>query len=291
MFLGELVSRETATSYVSRWRQALFRGACLVAVIYCLLLLLLLWFENTLLYPAPQFPAGEWKAAYLGHEEVQFSSEDGTSLVGWLVEHPEPRAVVLYCHGNGESLGFLGPYLQNLRDRQRVTVFAFDYRGYGKSGGEVGEVGILADGDAAQRWLAKRLDLPLDQIVLMGRSLGTGVAVDLAAKNGARGLVLQNAFSSLPDAAAETYWFAPVRWLMRNRYDSISKIGRYHGPVLMSHGTADSLVPLKLGRQLYDAIPSPERQFFAIENGGHNDPEPPEYDAALDAFLAALPAE
>ena len=123
----------------------------------------------------------------------------------------------------------------------------------------------------------------------MGRSLGGCIAVDLAAKNGARGLILQNTTTTIPDAAASMYWFLPVRWLMKNRYDSLSKIGRYPGPVLMSHGTADTLIPFAIGKRLFDAIPGTKKRFFPIEGGGHNDAEPPAYNAALDDFLASLP--
>ena len=261
------------------------------ALLYLLVLLLLVHFENTLLYPAPKFPDGDWTAAYLPHEDVFFNSADGTELHGWLVEHPWPQAVLLYCHGNGDCVGFLGQYLQELRDRQRVTVFAFDYRGYGKSEGSPSESGIVADGHAAQLWLAERTKRKPADIVLMGRSLGAGVAVDLAVTSGARGLILQNAPTSMPDAAARIYWFVPVHLLMKNRFDSLSKIGRYQGPVLSSHGTADDLVPYNLGRKLFEAAPGSHKTFFAIEGGGHNDPEPQAYDAVLDEFLGSLPRE
>jgi uncharacterized protein len=260
-------------------------------LLYCLVLLLLLFLENALLYPAPKYPEGDWTAAELPHEDVFFTSADGTKLHGWLVEHPQPRAIVLYCHGNGDCVGYLGPYLKELRDEQRVTVFAFDYRGYGRSDGSPSEAGVLADGRAAQQWLAERTKKKPAEIVLMGRSLGAAVAVDLAVKNGARGLILQNASTSIPDAAARIYWFVPVRWLMKNRYDSLSKIGRYHGPLLASHGTADNLVPIDLGRKLFEAAGGPQKRFFTLEGRGHNDPEPPEYDAALDEFLESLPQE
>jgi fermentation-respiration switch protein FrsA (DUF1100 family) len=260
------------------------------ALIYCVLLLVLLFLENWLLYPATKFPdpRGDWTAKYLPHEDVEFSAADGTKLHGWLVEHEQPRAVILYCHGNGDCLGFLGWYLKELRDRQRVTIFAFDYRGYGKSEGSPSEAGLLADGHAAQTWLAQRLKIQPADIVLMGRSLGGCVAVDLAASNGARGLILQNTPTSIPDAAARIYWFAPVHWFMKNRYDSLSKIGRYHGPVLMSHGTGDTLVPIALGQELFDAVPSSQKRLIVIDNAGHNDPEPRSYDAAVDEFLESL---
>jgi fermentation-respiration switch protein FrsA (DUF1100 family) len=264
------------------------RGA---ALIYLSLLLVLLLLENALLYPVPPRSEGDWTASYLPHEDIFFSSADGTKLHGWYIEHPQARAVLLYCHGNGDAVGFLGPYLKELRDRHRLAIFAFDYRGYGRSEGLPGEAGTLADGHAAQLWLAERTRRRPSDIVLMGRSLGAGVAVDLAARNGARGLILQNAPTSIPDAAAYIYWFVPVRLLMKNRYDSLSKIGRYDGPLLMSHGAADELVPCSLGRKLFEASPSAQKRFIEFHGGRHNDIEPPEYDQALDEFLDSLPKE
>jgi uncharacterized protein len=266
-----------------------FRLLRLAALIYCVLLLVLLFLENTLLYPAPKYPEGDWKAAYLPHQDVEFASADGTKLHGWFVEHENPRAILLYCHGNGDCIGYLGPYLKDLRDKHRLSVFAFDYRGYGKSAGSPSEAGILADGHAAQLWLAERTGNKPAEIVLMGRSLGGGVAVDLAVKNGARGLILQNTPTSIPDAASRICWFFPVHLLMKNRYDSLSKIGRYSGPVLISHGCADTTVPFSLGQKLFAAVTSQAKRFLPIENCGHNDPEPPSYEAALDEFLESLP--
>jgi hypothetical protein len=272
----------SAGRFALRWGREAIAG-------YLLVLLLLLFFENTLLYPAPRYPTGDWTAAGLAHEDVFFASADGTKLHGWLFEHESPRAVILYAHGNGDCVAYLGPYLSQVRDKLRVSVFAFDYRGYGRSEGSPNEPGILADGEAAHRWLAKRTGKRLDEIVLMGRSLGGGVVVNLAAQNGARGLILQSTFTSLPDAVARMYPWVPVRLLMHNRYDSLSKIARYDGPVLASHGTADELVPLELGRKLYDAAPTTRKELFTIEGGGHNSPEPREYYLMLDRWLDELP--
>ncbi|MCI0360548.1 MAG: alpha/beta hydrolase [Planctomycetaceae bacterium] len=266
-----------------------FRGGRVALAGYLLVLLLLLFFENTLLYPAPRYPNGDWTAAEIAHEDVFFASADGTKLHGWYLEHAAPRAVMLYAHGNGDCVAYLGPYLGELRDELRVSVFVFDYRGYGRSEGSPIEQGILEDGDAAHRWLAERTGKQLNEIVLMGRSLGGAVAVHLADRNGARGLVLQNTWTSLPDAAARLYPWAPVRWLMRNRYESLAKIAGYSGPLLSSHGTADELVPIDLGRQLFDAAPTSQKEFFMIEGGNHNTPEPREYYRALDRWIDELP--
>ena len=264
------------------------RGA---AVTYLLVLLLLLFLENTLLYPAPKYPAGDWEGAAFPHEDVYFASLDGTRLHGWYLEHQEPRAIVLYLHGNGDCVAYLGPYLAAVRDKLRLSIFVIDYRGYGRSEGAPFEKGILEDGDAAQRWLAERAGCRLEDVVLMGRSLGGAVAIDLAARNGARGLIVQSSFTSMPDVAALHYPWAPVRWLMRNRYDSLSKIASYKGPLLASHGTADSLVPAELGRRLFEAAVTENKRFVPIEGGDHNSPEPQEYYAILDRWLNELPPE
>src|SRR5262245_6597004 len=255
------VSRSPLVARLGRIGLRLLRFAALV---YCVLLLVLLFLENTLLYPAPKFPEGDWKAAFLPHEDVEFASADGTQLHGWLVPHEDPRAVLLYCHGNGDCVGYLAPYLKELHEKHKLTVFTFDYRGYGKSQGSPNETGILADGHAAQSWLAQRMGLKPSDIVLMGRSLGGGVAVDLAVKNGARGLILQNTPTSMPDAAAHLYSFVPVHLLMKNRYDSLSKINRYTGPVLMSHATADTLVPFALCLKLFAAVTCHNMRFISI---------------------------
>jgi uncharacterized protein len=276
------------TPILTRLARLALRGLRTGLFVYIALLIVLLFLENRIIYPAPRYPEGDWTASYLPHEDVFFESADGTQLHGWLVEHPRPRAVVLYCHGNGNALGDLGAYLYQLHHNHELTIFAFDYRGYGKSEGSPSEAGILADGDAAQKWLAERLNVSADEIVLMGRSLGGAVAIDLAFRNGARGLILQNTFTSLPAAAARIYPWAPVNLLMRNRYESLSKIAHYRGPLLISHGEQDTLVPYDHGRALFDAAPGGPKTFIDL-GGGHNDDESPEYYLTLDRFLAELP--
>jgi hypothetical protein len=145
----------------------------------------------------------------------------------------------------------------------------------------------LSDARAARAWLANRARVAESQIVLVGESLGTGVAVDLAAVDGARGLVLISAFTSLPDAAASHYPWLPVRLLMRNRLNSLAKIGDYHGPLLSVHGDADTIVPFALGRRLFEAANEPKRLVVA-HGSDHNDPPTAEFYEAVDQFLGSL---
>ncbi|WP_425617126.1 alpha/beta hydrolase [Anatilimnocola sp. NA78] len=274
-------------------RYGLWRVLRFAALAYVSVILMLLWMETALVYPAPQYPVGNWQAAQTyGWEEVDFKSADGTKLHGWYRELPksqgEPQAVMLYCHGNGENIAHNGDYLADVANQNQLNIFMFDYRGYGRSEGKPTEAGVLADGEAAQQWLAERARIPANQIVLMGRSLGGGVAVDLAARNGCRGLILQNTFTSMPDAAARMYPWAPIQLLMKNRYNSLEKITKYRGPLLQSHGDRDTLVPFDIGQKLHAAAPGP-KEFFVNKGLGHNDAEPPEYDKVLAKFIKSLP--
>jgi fermentation-respiration switch protein FrsA (DUF1100 family) len=254
-------------------------------VAYLIVVLGLMLFERYLVYPVPPLARGDWHPRGLGHEDVTFHSADGTKLHGWYVPHPQARRAILYCHGNGEQVADNADLVALLRDKLQASIFIFDYRGYGYSEGRPDEAGCIADGRAAQAWLAGKMGIRPDQIVLMGRSLGAGVAVALASESGAAALILENAFPSLTDVAAALYWWLPVRWAMDNRFDSISRIHKYQGPLFQCHGAADQLVPITMGRQLFDAAPTTQKQFLEFPNFGHNDAWPASYYDKLAAFL------
>ena len=122
----------------------------------------------------------------------------------------------------------------------------------------------------------------------MGRSLGGGVAVDLA-RDGARALVVESSFTSLPDVAATLFPFLPVRYVMRTRFNSLGAIADYRNPLFISHGDADELVPFAMGRTLYDAAGSTQKRFYTVPGGYHNDPQPDEFYDELGRFFAELP--
>ena len=190
------------------------------------------------------------------------------------------------ARGNAGNVALWADVLRILHDRMGVTAMGFDYRGYGRSEGTPSEAGVLADARAARTWLAQRAGIAENQIVLMGRSLGGAVAVDLAA-DGARGLVLESTFTSMPEVGHATLPWLPVRTVMQTQFNSLAKIGSYHGPLLQSHGTADRLIPYAMGRQLFAAANEP-KQFVAIPGGDHNDPQTDAYYAALFEFLGRL---
>ena len=200
---------------------------------------------------------------------------------GYFAEARNPRAVVLYCHGNGGNIKNCEQILRLFRDKLHVSILAFDYRGYGRSDGRseglpCNEQGLYEDARYARAWLAKRTGVAEKDIVLCGYSLGGGVAVELAAKDGARGLILDRTFTSIPDVADSMVPIIPVGWLLEAKYDSLSKIRYYHGPLLQTHGDEDHVVPFELGKKLFDAANEP-KQFVKIRAGDHNDPPDPEY--------------
>ncbi|MAT70826.1 MAG: alpha/beta hydrolase [Planctomycetaceae bacterium] len=270
---------------VGGWRK-LKRPLAKLAACYAAVCLLMMALETRLVY---QPPASDVALAFHPKnqdvEEVRFESADGTRLHGVLCLHPGSKRVVLYCHGNGENVRTAFSRMQQLSESLDANVMVFDFRGYGESEGSPYEEGVIADGLAAQRWLAERMDCQPDDIVVLGRSLGGGIATAIAAQQGARGLVLQNTFHRLDEVAAGKYFWLPVRWLIRNHYHSDQWIAQFRGPVLQSHGTADRIVPYESGQELFAACPSADKRFFAIDGGRHNQIEPPAYDAVLQAWF------
>jgi fermentation-respiration switch protein FrsA (DUF1100 family) len=243
--------------------------------------------ESSAIFQPSRYPEGNWQPAGLKFEDAWFASADGTRLHGWYVPHEQARATVLYCHGNGGNVACWADAARTLHDRVGASVMLFDYRGYGRSEGKPSEPGVLADARAARAWLAQREGIAENQIVLMGRSLGGAVAVDLAAADGARALVLESTFTSIPDVAQTMFPLLPVHLLMQTQFNSAKKIANYHGPLLQSHGTADRLIPYSIGARLFHAANEP-KLIFTIPGGDHNDPQTEQYYQVLATFLDRL---
>jgi fermentation-respiration switch protein FrsA (DUF1100 family) len=254
-------------------------------VAYLLLVLLAMLFEESLIFFPSKYPDGDWQPDGLQFEDAHFTTADGTRLHAWYVPHESPTAYVLFLHGNAGNLTHRIDALNDLHGVVGAAVLILDYRGYGRSEGRPNESGILQDARAARAWLAERAKIDEGEIVLLGESLGSAVAVQLAAEKPPRALVLQNAFTSMPDLAAVHYPMLPGQ-LMDTRLDSLSKIRAYHGPLLASHAGNDEIVPFAQGQRLFDAAPGTNKQFLKIAGCGHNDLLPREYYEALKDFLA-----
>jgi len=252
------------------------------------------WNETDLVYEPrnARFEAGRMNkpADSLQVSPVQFRASDDTRLSAWLIPpaRPDSAAVwVLVCHGNAGNLTLTKR--QDFYARLRalgVGVLAFDYRGFGESEGRTpNEAGLYRDGQAAYDFLRKVRGVPANRIVLFGHSLGSGVAVDLATHAEAAGLIVEGAYTSVPNVGQERYPIFPVRLIASNRFESIDKIERVSMPKLVLHATDDQIIPYQHGRTLYAKAKEPKQ--FVTLTGGHEDAYrlDPRYMEAFAAFV------
>ena len=195
------------------------------------------------------------------------------------------RAVAARQRGQRDAAG---RYAADAQPAAQLAVLALDYRGYGRSEGKPTEAGVLLDARAGRKWLAEKEGIAESDVVLMGFSLGGGVAVDLAASDGARGLVLASTFTSLPDVAQHHMSWLPMSWLMTMRMNSLEKIKEYRGPLLCVARRCGRSDSLRAGAGALSGGHEPKR-LITVSGGKHNDPQPEEYRVALDQFIAELP--
>ena len=266
------------------WRRRLLRTVGLLAGVYLGVIVVLLALENSLVYhPTPA--RVDWQpppAAAV--RDVELTSADGTRIHGWWYPREGAAGALLYFHGNAGNLSHRGALMAELRRELGVPVLIIDYPGYGRSGGRPSEAGCYAAADAAYDWLTREQKVAPAKLLLYGASLGGGVATDLASRREHGALILVSTFTSMPDVGQGLYPWLPVRWLMRNRYDSLTKVRQCRRPVFVAHGTADRLIPFAQGERLYAAANEPKR-FLAMRGADHNEDGDPGFFAALKEFL------
>ncbi len=201
------------------------------------------------------------------YKDVFFETADGVRLNGWFIPVERASGVLLFCHGNA---GNISDRLESIRIflDLGLSVFIFDYRGYGRSDGKISEAGTYADARAAFDYLVGEAHVPPEQIIIFGRSLGAAVAIHLAFRQRPRALVVESAFTSIADIGQRAYPFLPVKWLSRIRYDSTRWVPTMDVPKLFIHSPADDVVPFDLGERLFAAAAEP-KTFLSI-GGDHN---------------------
>lgn len=243
-------------------------------------------FEDSFIYFPAKYPAGAWgrrepqtrEGQIVARvEDVQLTAADGVRLHGWFctpqvgrngaLESVETNRTLLFLHGNAGNISHRYEIVNDLV-KLPVNILIIDYRGYGKSEGRPSEQGLYTDARAAWDYLTTARGVPASRILIFGESLGGAVAIDLASKVSACGLVAQSSFTSIADMAAELLPFFP-RFMLRTKMDSLSKIARVSCPKLFIHSQADEIIPYKLGRRLFDAAPAP-KQFYEVKNAPHN---------------------
>lgn len=259
-----------------------------IALAYLGVLAAVYFGQSSLLY-FPGIPSRELTATPLdiglAYENVTLTAEDGVRLHGWWVPHPQPRAAVLHLHGNAGNVSHRLELIRILHDLG-LSLLILDYRGYGRSEGKPDEAGTQRDALAAWRHLTEARHFPPEAVVLHGQSLGAALAAWLAAHERPGALILESAFTSVPDLAAELYPWLPARRLTRFRYATREYLGWVRCPVLVIHSPDDEIVPYAHGQRLYEAAAGPKA--FLKLRGDHNAGfllSGRDYVNGLDAFL------
>ena len=247
------------------------------------------WYEQqSVYYPTHDIERSPADAG-LTFEDVTLETADGETLHGWWVPSGEPHApVVLFFHGNGGNVSHRLDKLAVFRDIGADTLI-IDYRGYGKSSGKPSEHGIYRDARAAYQWLTATRGVDPSRVVVYGESLGSAVAVHLAAEVPVGGVVVESGFTSVTDVAQKMFPFLPVRWILKHKFASIEKVERIDAPLLILHSREDELFEMSHPERLLAAAHPPKR--LVEMQGGHNDAylvSAQAYRAALVTFLAEI---
>jgi fermentation-respiration switch protein FrsA (DUF1100 family) len=253
-----------------------------LAVGYFLFVALLYAVQRRLMYfpdPARALPV----AASRTVEQILLDTADGEKLVVWHVPPRDGRPVVLYLHGNGGNLSYRSERFRVLTE-DGTGLVAVDYRGFGGSSGRPTEAGLRIDAEAAYAFTAARY--PTARIAAWGESLGTGVAVTLAAQRPVGRLILEAPYSSTADVAAARYPFVPVRLLMKDQFRSDLRIAQVAAPLLVVHGVRDAVIPIVYGERLFALAREPKR-FVRFPEGHHEDLDRFGALAVIKAFLVA----
>ena len=241
-------------------------------------------FQRSLLYMPPGAHAEITLTERADLEVVTTMTRDGLVLEHWYRPPADPDGpVVLMFHGNAGHIGDRVPKYRPFYDAG-LGIFMVEYRGYNGNPGRPSEAAFLADADVVLQYLATQGVGP-ERIVLYGESLGTGVAVKLAADGHYAGIVLEAPFSSIADIAQHHYWYVPAYWLIHDKWNSLRRIARVETPLLVLVGEQDRTVPPKFSRKLFEAAPGP-KDIVVVPEAGHTDfYEFPEVPARVIDFV------
>ena len=259
---------------------AIYVGLC--AVLYLL--------QEQLIFLSPPLADSNRHAVRLlpGTTEIRITAHDGTELHGWLrhtAQEALPRGLIIYFGGNAEEVS------GQMHDAPMLAPWSFaavNYRGFGLSEGRPGEDVLTTDALAIHDWLVKRADIDPDRIVVFGRSLGGGVAVQLAASRPVRAVVLVSPFDSLRSIATKQYPIFPVSLLLKHPFDSMALAPEIATPLLAMAGEHDRLIPPEYSRRLHDAWAGP-KQWVLVPETDHNDIHThPGYWPAIREFLSSV---
>ncbi|NHF60128.1 alpha/beta hydrolase [Flavobacteriaceae bacterium TP-CH-4] len=241
--------------------------ALVLFILYALLVILAYNFQEKLIFIPSKMPANHEYEFCQYFEEFYLTAEDGAKLNAVHIKQDSAKGVVLYFHGNSGNISHLG-HVANLLSRKGYDAIMVDYRTYGKSTGEMSEQALKKDAQLFYNHTLTKYEE--DEIVLYGRSFGTGIASGLAADNSPRKLILESPFYSAIELGKHRFPILPIDWLSQYRFPSHEYVKQVKCPVYIFHGTEDAIIPYEQAEDLYAVIPGDNKKFYRIEGGGHN---------------------
>jgi len=243
------------------------RGIKVLLAGLILILIMLYFFQEKLIFLPTTLPQNYSFSFSQPFEEIFLTAEDGAILNGLHFKHKESIGTILYFHGNAGDLSRWGNIATFFVVRG-FNVIVMDYRTYGKSSGTLSEEALFND---AQMFYDYTLDHYREEnIILYGRSLGTGIASKLASKNQPQQLILESPFYSMQDLAKKRFPFLPVKWLLKYQMLSHDYIQLAKCPISIFHGTDDTVVPYESGERLFNSLSIKQKRLITIPNGSHN---------------------
>jgi uncharacterized protein len=269
------------------WRRAVLLLVALVVIAYGGAIAWLVTQETRIVFRAGR-QLGQARPT-IPYEQIEVPRSDGARQIAWSMTQPrrEQAPWLLFLHGNAATIASkvnIARYSELFRFG--LNILAPEYRGYAGLPGTPSEAGLYDDARAAYDYLRQRRRVAPDRIIIYGWSLGSAVAVDLASNVESAAVILEGAPASLVAIGEREYPFFPIRWLMRNPFESILKIGRIRAPMLFIHSPEDAVIPIDEGRRLFDAAVAPKA--FVEVRGGHiyaNDVDPVVFYGAIRSFL------
>ena len=217
-------------------------------------------------------------------QEIGLQTEDALVLKSWFAQPSQNRdgLTVLLLHGNAGHIGHRVDKFRRILDAG-YGFLLLEYRGFGGNPGKPTEAGLRLDAQSALQFLVEH-GIPHDNVILYGESLGCGIAVRAASEHYFSAVILEAPYTSIADVAQRQFWFLPVRWLVRDRYDTLAIINSITSPVVVMHGKQDDIIHVSFGKRVFEAAPEPKTAWF-FEGAGHNNLNEFGFDIQLLNYL------
>lgn len=255
-----------------------------IIALYFVISLMLLNFQEQLIFRSQTLPQNHVFESSVPFEELFLKASDGAILNGLHYKQENPNGVLVYFHGNAQTLEYWGKWAEELSRRFQYDVVIMDYRGYGKSTGKRSFDAMLADGMLFYEYCKTKFSE--DNITIFGRSLGGAFATHVATKTNAKRLLLESTFTSVYDIGSKQFWFLPLKWLLRYPFQNDQNVSQISISTYFIHGTKDAVVPYEHGQALYEKSGSSIKKLYTIEGGEHNNlVSYPEYFETLEEIL------